>query len=59
MYNTDRIINRLPGHFQAYNKDSILNKLISAIGKNLEAAEEDINSIMTEIHSMYSTKMPT
>lgn len=46
MYNATSIISRLPSHFRAYDEDSILYKLINAIAKNLEVAEEDINSIM-------------
>ena len=46
MHNTASILNRLPSHFQAYDEESILYKLINAIGKNLEVAEEDVNSIM-------------
>ncbi len=46
MHNTERIIGRLPSHFQAYNKDSNLYKLIDAIGKNLQVTEDDINAIM-------------
>jgi hypothetical protein len=46
MQNTERIIGRLPSHFQAYNKNSILYKFIDAIGISIEFAEEDINQIL-------------
>lgn len=46
MQNTDRITGRLPSHFQAYEKNSILYKFIDAIGKSIELAEEDINKIL-------------
>jgi hypothetical protein len=46
MHNTERVIGRLPRHFQAYNKDSNLYKFVNAIGKNLHVTEEDINAIM-------------